>query len=162
MEVKGRQLKKYRNRSEIELLTKEIEMRTIKRSEAYMNHLWDCGNRSIHDLDEDELNCLTGFLMMEKGYQHRHEYIIETDNLSELANDLTNVLIANDHNFNADHCNYMENLKLRTEELIKTICKNATDYARNEIEMLFETRIEEEASEKKWNQQEYKRTGTYA
>lgn len=137
-------------------------MKTIKLSEAYFNDLWECGNRSIYDLDEDELNCLTGFLMQETSYHHRHEFVIENDNLSELANDLTNLLIANDHNFNADHCSFEDNLKLRTEELLKTICKNATDYARNRIEMMFETKNEDEASEKQWQQEEYKRTGTYA
>lgn len=123
-------------------------MKTITKSENYMNELWRSGSRSASDLSKSELRCLTGFLMMEIPYNSRHEFVIENDNLNELANDLTNVLIAHDYNFEPDFNDFPDNLKLRIGYLINTICKNATDYAETHIEKLFEQRRQEEANDK--------------
>jgi hypothetical protein len=104
-----------------------------KKSDLYMDLLWDTGRRCFDDLRQDEARILTGYLIREAPSACRNEYIIENSNFDDFVLDIADLLIADNSNEFATFCSdYFDTI------CITNLINATTAYARNTIDLCFE------------------------
>lgn len=112
-------------------------------AERYFDALWNDGKKKFDDLSSDEQRCLAGLIMRDFTICEQWEFIGEPRNSNTTIHSLINYLVSFDLQ-ETDCGNFTENKKNLAVTLLEEITANASDYARNFINEMFQQKIDKE------------------